>query len=412
MPAPYRLYFFIRNSTPKEFSSIFEQISYSAFFDSNVEVEIINVNQKADHPAIEYFNFWEIQSFPSAVLVSPDGRSLVLPISFSNQPFRETVRFLVENVVSSPKREEILKHIVKSYCVILLIEGEGLAGNENKRVHNVVNETAQKIAVIMNQLPKHIDEPPNVIVIPRESFYNERVLLWSLDINYNKVNEPCVAVLYGRGRKIGPVLEGEQITGSVLFNILSLIGLSCECGLDKRWMMGTMLPLRWGKKIQSDVVNFLGFDAESPMIKMEMSSILSLGQESIREPIKPLNEYSENVLAYKNVPSVSRLSPAQLHALSSTGSDAEQSFAAEDKRIIKNSENMPDRNSEEVLAKEREQVTARLSPTQFHGITSSESAVTKSGLNFKTTLAVFCIIVVLIFAVGLFILLRVRRRVS
>ena len=361
---PYRLYYFIREGTPENLVSTFRQISYATFMDSNVEVEIINVDKQKEHPAMECFHFWEIQSFPAAILVSPKGQSLVLPILVPNKPFKETVWSSLESVVFSPKREEILEHIIKAYCVVILIEGEDAA--ENKRVHEAVDAATKKIDRIMNQLPKHIDEPPYIIVIPRELVSQEKILLWSLDMNENEVNEPCVAVLYGRGRRIGPLLEGEQITESGLFNILSVISLSCDCGLDERWIMGTLLPLRWGRKIQSDVVKFLGFDAESPMVKMEMSSIMSINRSirmedngNIGSSWKELNEYIEDVLAYESGSAVSRVSPAQLRELSST----------------------------------------RLSTP-------------KSGLNLKMTLTIVGIIVLLIFAGSLFILLRSGRRIS
>jgi len=361
--SPYHLYLFIRESTPEKLVSTFRQISYATFVDSNVEVEIINADKQKEHPAMEYFHFWEIQSFPAAILVSPKGRSLVLPILVPNRPFKETVWSSLESVVSSPKREEILEHIIKAYSVVILIEGKDR--DENKRVHEVVDAATRKIDKIMNQLPKHIDEPPYIIVISRELVPLEKILLWSLDVNENEVNEPCVAVLYGRGRRIGPLLEGEQITESGLFNILLVIGLSCDCGLDERWTRGTPLPHRWGEKMQSDVVKFLGFDAESPMVKMEMSSIMSINRyimmednENIESSWEELNEYIEDILAYESGLSAARVSPAQLREL--------------------------------------------VSPV---------SATSHSGLNLKTTLSIVGIMFLLIFAGGLFIFLRSRRRI-
>lgn len=364
LPTPYRIYCFIRNDTPEELTSTFKQISYTTFMDTNIEFEIINVEQNNDHPAMEYFHFWEIQSFPSAILVSPKGRSMVLPISFSKKSFKETVWSSLESAVSSPKREEILEHIVKAYSAVILIEGKDTV--KNKRVHDAVDAASRKIAGMMSQLPKHIDEPPHIIVIPQELIFQERILLWSLNVNESEVNEPCVAVLYGRGRRIGPLLKGEQITESVLFNILFVIGLSCDCGLDARWTRGTLIPHKWGEKMQSDVVKYLGFDAESPMVKMEISSIMSINRSirmedngNIGSSRDELNEYREDVLEYENGSAIGRVSPAQLRELSSTG-----------------------------------------------------SATPKSGLNFKMILTITSIIVLLIFVGGLFILLKSRRRIS
>lgn len=361
---PYRLYYIVQDNTPEELITLFKQIAYPIFMDSNFKVEIINVDRDSGHPALEYSHFWEIRSFPAAILVSPTGRSMILPISVSENTYGGAVRNSLENVVSSSIREEILDHIVKAYSIILLIEGNNAA--ENKRVDKIVRASVQKIDRIMSQLPKRIEEPPQIIVIPRELTSKERILLWSLDLDENQLNEPCLAVIYGRARRIGPLLKGGQITERTLFNILSLIGLSCECGLDKKWMMGPRLPIMWGERIQQDVANILGFDAESPMVKMEMSNIISFDYYT-------KTEYRENPI------------------------DSESPF---------------DRYKEELLKFENEWSEKRLSPAQFRDIVSPEPADSKSGPNWKLIISIIGIFVLVIMAGGIFILLLLRRKTS
>jgi len=300
---PFSLYCFVRDDTPQEFISFFEQISNAALIDMNVEVEVIKIDQIKNHAALEYIQFMEIKSFPAAVLVSTKGRALVLPVSAPDRTFKKTVRSTLESIEASPIREEILYHIVKAYCVVLLIEGK--EANKNKNIHEITSSARQKISRIMGQLPKRIEEPPHIIVVSQEMLSKERVLLWSLGIDENQPDEPHVAVIYGRGRKIGPLLIGDQITEARLYNILSVIGLSCECGLDRDWMMGTLIPLRWGTEVKSDVVKFLGFDAESPLVKMEISLILSLGASFAGEGAVKFNEGSPSL----------RVSPAELRKL-------------------------------------------------------------------------------------------------
>ena len=364
VPNPYRLYCFIQDTTPEKTTAAFNQISYATFMDSNVRVEIINIDQLKDHPAMEYFHFWEIKSTPAAVLISPEGRSLALPIAASGITFNETIRSSFSSVISSPKREEILDHIIKAYCVILLIEGKDAA--ENKRIYELAARTARKIARVMSQLPKRIEEPPHIITIQKELVSKERLLLWSLNMNIDRLNEPHAVVIYGRGRRIGPLLKGEQITGNRLLAILSTIGLSCECGLDKRWMIGPLLPLRWDKKIQSDVMKFQGFDAESPKVKMEISSIMSL------------NFFKQT----------------------------------EDERNNKSLEDILDEYSEEVLELEEETDGTRISPAKFRELISQESTRSKSGLNLKMVVYIMAIIVFFILAGGIFIFFRARRKSS
>ncbi|MCJ7675505.1 MAG: hypothetical protein MUO33_10190, partial [Sedimentisphaerales bacterium] len=52
----YRLYGYVDKNTPAEITSSFEQISYAALLESNIEAEIIDVNQQKDHPAIKYLD--------------------------------------------------------------------------------------------------------------------------------------------------------------------------------------------------------------------------------------------------------------------------------------------------------------------------------------------------------------------
>jgi hypothetical protein len=222
----------------------------------------------------------------------------------------------MESIVISPKRKEILSSIVESYCVILLVQGDNAVANEKARA--AASGAIAEIKRIMDQMTKPIEKPPLLIVIPPELYSQERILLWSLGINGKGIDDPRVTLLYGKGRRIGPFFTGENITQNGIFNILSLIGSSCECGLDKEWMLGTMIPLRWDGKLQSEVVKQLGFDAESPMVKTEISQILSIGQSS--EPSRSLEssklaEYSERVVELESLPTAATVSPAQFRQL-------------------------------------------------------------------------------------------------
>jgi hypothetical protein len=363
-PQPYRLFCFIQDNTPERIIIALKQISYAAFLESNIKVEIINVDQDKNHPGMEYIRFWEIKSLPAAILLSPMGRSLVLPLSTPHDSFDKAVRSSFTQAISSPIREEILDHIIQSYCVILLIEGKDEA--ENLKAYEAASQTTQKIAQIMGQLPKRIEEPPRIIVIPQELIPEESVVIWSLGIEANQVSEPHIAVIYGRGRRMGPLLIGEKITVNRLYKLLSVIGLSCDCGLDKKWMMGPLLPLRWDEKIRSDVVKFLGFDAENPMVKTEMSSIISLDLFKQTE----VDEFRENL------------------------------------------GDIFDEYSEEALGFDTEPNAERVSPAKYHELTSSETTHSKSGFSLKSILYGMGIIVLFILAAGSFVLIRERRKIS
>lgn len=332
-PASYHLYCYTRDDTPEDFISAFRQISCAALMDSNVKVEMINVDQRksmtnpeantAYEQAVKYSDLWELKSFPAAILVSPKGQSLALPLSVPGKPLKETLWSAMEGIVSSPKREEILSSIAEAYCVVLLIQGPDAA--ENRKTQAVISDAIKEVETIMAQMPKSIEEPPRLVVIPPQLSSQERILLWSLGVSESEVDGPYAALLYGRGRRIGPLLKGEEITLNRLFDVLFVIGSSCECGLDRGWVLGTMIPLRWDEKMQSEVVEHLAFDAESPMVKTEISQILSLGPSlGADKPSQSgkLVDYSEQIVEFENRPIVATVSPAQFRQLAAPVSTA------------------------------------------------------------------------------------------
>ncbi len=123
-------------------------------------------------------------------------------------------------------------------------------------------------------------------------------MLWSLGWQASDKSEPAVAVIYGRGRRMGPLLKGDQITEEIVQNMLRFVGADCECGLDRTWMLGTMTPLRWGSKRQKEIIHQYGFDADNPMVVSEMSQILSVSPARVKKSTGSgaLYGYSEGVL--------------------------------------------------------------------------------------------------------------------
>jgi len=126
----------------------------------------------------------------------------------------------------------------------------------------------------MKMMPKTITEPPVLVIMEQQSIPAERILLWSLGLDPDKVTEPTVAVLYAKVRLMGPVLKGKIITENILTNIIAVIGADCECNLDRRWLRNRMLPVKWDTDRQRRLAKSLGFDPENPMIKLEVSRIL------------------------------------------------------------------------------------------------------------------------------------------
>lgn len=274
----YYLFGYISDETDSDTVSSFKQAADIGLENSNIEFEIVNIDQQKDHPAMKLLDSQQEKSLPAAVLVSPDGQSYPVPITERDHPFEETLRSAVQDILSSPKREEILKQAIETYGVILLIKGTD--DEENKKAKKAASGVIELISSQMDMLPKPIAHPPVLVEMETKSLSTEKILLWSLGLDDAEVSEPRAAVIYGRGRWIGPMFRGEEITEDNLANVLFVIGQDCECGLDHRWLQGTMLPAKWTDKMQASAAENLGFDPESPMIKMEMSLIVRRGSYS------------------------------------------------------------------------------------------------------------------------------------
>ncbi len=180
----------------------------------------------------------------------------------------------LESVFDSKRRNVVVSKVYEHYGVILIVEGKN--ADENARIRKMADTVVATITSQMDKLEKEIREPPVVEVISEKEFASEKAFMWSLGIDAI-AETPQVAVLYGRGRIIGPVLRDAQLDERALTAIVNTIGLNCECGLDRKWMQGTMIPQKWDEDVQKRFANHLGFDPESPAIRIEMSQILSKG---------------------------------------------------------------------------------------------------------------------------------------
>lgn len=292
---PYRLYCHVERDTPQELISQIEDISVAALLDSNIEPEVVNVDHQDAHPSHAYVN--SAAKLPIAALVSPDGRSI--PITLLDDSKSSSAEFLwttFESLYESPSRDKVMESVLNTYGAVILLEGADPA--ENQKARAAAEKSIAAIAKLIRdeKLEKEIKNPPVLHVLPRTDASRERITLWGMGID---VNEPGaqVAMLYGRGRKIGKTLKGAQLNDQTVHAVLNTIGLSCECGLDRSWMQGGMIPLKWGDDIQSQVAKHLGFDPESPAIKMEMSQILSKGGAGQGAKIKVAQADIDTLLA-------------------------------------------------------------------------------------------------------------------
>ncbi|MBI4657407.1 MAG: hypothetical protein HY735_00935 [Verrucomicrobia bacterium] len=300
----YHLYVFVQNNTPPDFISLLQTLPSSALRASNVEVELINTDEQKQHPALTHLPAGTQEASPVAVLVSPDGPSLRLPILKPDQPFGQTLASALDAIVSSPKREEILGVVGRAFAAVLLIEGESEEANVSAR--KAISEAIDQIRAQMKSMPKNIAHPPEMIALGPKALLREEILLWSLHQDTKKTREPRAAVLYGKARWIGPLMRGAEISVRNLTGILSIIGADCECGLDISWTQGTRLPVRWNAERHAQVAKALGFDPENPLVKVEVSRIIGRYGVRTREATQPETTSEKSATSsagYQPVPS-------------------------------------------------------------------------------------------------------------
>lgn len=298
-PVPYRVFGYVPPDSPEKTSKTLRNLASASFLDSNVEFRIADPDKSQDDDTLIYLQNEFTGEHPKLALVSPDGRHLTLPFSDAADEIQASAWSALEGVVSSPLREQILSEIVRVYALVLLVEGADSAENERARVE--AEGAVRDLAAVMDRFPKPIKFPPQIVTVARETISQEKVFLWSLGVEDEQPSEPSVAVLYGRGRRVGPLLRGDSIKQGEIAKMLGLLGQDCECDLDRAWMRGPLIPVRWDMDLQAEVLKEVGFDAENPMIKTEVSRILARGPTSgaRRVPLPGID--SNSLLGYKEM---------------------------------------------------------------------------------------------------------------
>ncbi len=269
---PYHLVIYYANTTSGKDVEMLKQLASHHFQDSNIEPQFVNIDD-ADSSS-GYQESDKSTPLPAAMLQSPDGQIIEIPLSSNGLSLEASASKAFESISYSSIRDEILRKCISNYAVILLFEGTD--SNANKEAREAAKAAIEHIASKMSLLPKKIDIPPILLTISNND--PDYILRWSLGVDSAKLQKPMMAIIYGRGRWIGPILEGEMISKRNLSELLLIVGADCECGIDKDWMRGTMIPASWNEKSRKDVALNLEFDPENPLIKKEVRHILRMGE--------------------------------------------------------------------------------------------------------------------------------------
>lgn len=244
--------------------------------DINIQLLILHPDDDVAHPYVNKILRDSIP-LPAKLIFAPDGRSLVL------NEFRLTE--IVNILTESPLQKNLLNELVDVFAIVLFIEGSDVS--KNKSIEQKLISNCEQISNLMPHMPKIVKKKPLVFRVSTEDFKKEKIILWVLGIE-KTAKDPSACVLYGRGRIMGDVLTSKFIEEDNVFKLLSMIGADCECGLNRKWMLGNQIPLLWTQKTRQDLTNELGFDVDNPMVLAEMSRILA----------KEVNEESSGTIGY------------------------------------------------------------------------------------------------------------------
>ncbi len=290
----YRLNFLINSDAPGSSVSaeqLAEWLSVGAsawLEDANVETGVLDL---ADSRAREQVpqDFSVPAELPAAILVSPANRAMLLPEvdsrgdgtrppSSAGHTARklslDSVMGTALRVIESPLRRGIHDRLVKSWCVVLVVEGTSKA--QNARAKKAVGDAAKSITGQATEMGKVVTEGPALLTVSYRD-PAEQIVLWSLGLQHSqekagekageKADEDVpvrVVMLVGRGERRGPLLEGDAVTAKKLLEMFTMLGRSCSCTTAEMWLSGPSLPLEWTAETADAVEIELGFDPKNP----------------------------------------------------------------------------------------------------------------------------------------------------
>ena len=300
---PYRLFVFADPADEEiagELQAAVDRIAEQVLLDANTVIEFVDTSPETDDPALKYAA--EVKQFPALVAVGPEQEPLIVKQGLAQETSTaaEELNRLCRDFVDSAARREMFSRLLGVHSVILMVEGTDHEANQITR--EMIAQTLPQVEQSLEFLPKPIKEPPHVIHLSAEAAADERVLLWALGMNPEPTAETQVALLFGRGRKLGPVLRFPEDPRRRFIQSLAVVGQDCECGLDRRWMQGAMVPHRWSAVEEKKAIEQLGFDPGNPLVKAEIDRILTRGpgadggrEEELEDALKiaPALSYQE-----------------------------------------------------------------------------------------------------------------------
>jgi len=151
---------------------------------------------------------------------------------------------LVQQLTDSPARREIARRLSRGDTTVWLLLESGDKPADDALAHSVESES-RKLEQTLKLPEAATDDPPIHENIPLKIGFSmlrvarsdpaERMLVAQLlnwDMNLNKLTQPMVFPLFGRGRFLPPAV-GNEIRGDVLGSIGQLLTGPCSCQIKE-----------------------------------------------------------------------------------------------------------------------------------------------------------------------------------
>lgn len=176
----------------------------------------------------------------------------------------------LNGLLTSQSRMEIIERVVRSLCVVVLVESGDTQKDEEAQ--SIVSNAIEKLNRQMWTLEKPTDEGPALVVVPANRKSEENWLIRSLGVE--STESPKVLIVYGQGRVLGEPLSEKKLSVSELIGRMSLCGSDCECDLNRDWLYGQQMIHVWNQRLEREVEQTLDFDPQSAFVVAEVSQII------------------------------------------------------------------------------------------------------------------------------------------
>lgn len=261
-PEPYRLLVIgCGDSDRSSCRTELRRAAGTALDQANVEARVVDPANDADPLAAKVAGLAKTET--QCALVSPAGEVLPLATGSDYTP-------VLRQVVESPVRTTLVGHLVKQWAVVLVVEGTDPA--QNRTILTAATAAAKQMAGFRPEMGEPVKTAPPIVRV-RWDDPKEQILRWSLGLDGGDTKQTRVAILFGRGRRVGQILPSSQATTGRMLEMLKLLGKNCTCTADPSWLLGPALPLNWGRSLQEQVREQLGFDPNSPAVANTLSGV-------------------------------------------------------------------------------------------------------------------------------------------